>query len=483
MMMNGKLPKRSGNHGSLLPFDGKVAAMLLLIVALVQASVLQAATATTVPLTPYKVLISLAVSWSPELTPTFERDLQAELPTRSQSLYGAAWRLSVSAMPAGLRWTAVSNIESITAESVLGTSPDADKVILLAIGPWSQGYRVVARQLDVRSQTWNAPVSREVRQTSRLSDAAMRAVAGAFGPTGTVEAINKEKVEVRLQASAIATLDPTVAVVRPGDVLRPVLRMNDAGGKAEQIARPTWTLLRVENVSPERIECRLECGLQDVSLPASSGRLESLAIGVSKADRATRLVMRCRTPPQAPLAGCEVCRTTDDGQGVVLVGRSNRQGEVTIPSRPGHAEVLLVCAGGQPLARLPLVPGADAEITASLPDATMLVEANGRLAGIQEQIFEEVAQRQCLIAAAKTHLDAKRIPEAEAVLAELKALPGPDAIAKVLAEDKKGVVVEDPAVQQRIDALFTQTTKLLNDQLNSEPIAALESACKSSRSK
>ena len=469
MTMNGKIPKRPALYASVL--------------LVCTASVAQAATATTIPLSPYKVLVSLAISWSPELTPAIERDLQAELPTRSQSLYGAAWRLSVAAMPAGLRWTAVSNIESITAEAILSTSPDADKVILLAISPSAQGYRVVARQLDVRSQTWNAPVTRVARQTSRLSDAAMRALAAAFGPTGTIEAVNKEKVEVRLQASALAPLDPTVAVVRPGDVLRPVLRLDDAGGKPEQIARPTWTLLRVENVSPERIECRVESGLQDVSLPAAGGRLESLAIGVSKADRATRLVIRSRTPPHAPLVGCEVYRPTDDGQGVVLVGRSDRQGAVTIPPRPGQSEVLLVRTGDQPLAKLPLVPGADAEITASLPDATMLVEAHGRLAGIQEQIFEAVAQRQCLIAAVQSHLDANRVPEAQAVLAELKALAGPDTIAKAIAEEKKGVVVEDSAVQQKIDALFAQTTKLLNDQLNPEPIVALESACKSNRTK
>lgn len=442
------------------------------------------ATATTpIPLMPYKVVVVTAISSSPELTAAVDRDLRAELPARAQSLVGAAWQVSVGTLPAGQRWAAATNLESIPAEAVLGSAADADKAILLAISPVEQGYRVVARQLDVRTQTWNAPVARLVRQTSRLREAAMRALLAAFGATGTIEVVNQQQVEVRLRASALAPIDPAVALVRPGDVLRPVFRLTDGAGKAEQIVRPAWTWLRVERVSPERIDCRLECGLQGAKLPPAGGRLESLAIGVSHVDRPTRLVMRSRTPPHSPLAAYEVFRKTDEAAGAVLLGRSDREGAVTIPAGLALLEVLLVRAGGQPLARLPMVPGAEAELSVSLPDATLLIETQGRLAGAQVQIVDEVARRQSLMAVVQSRLEGKQLGDAEAALRELKALSGRDAIAKTIADDKKWAVTDDVALQRRIDALFAQTTKLLDEQLSPEPIASVEAAFKAAAGK
>ncbi len=447
------------------------------------AATLHATAAPLEPLAPYKIRVFLALSPAPELTAACERDLMADLPGQAESFLGAAWELSVAVVPAGLRAAAAADIESVPAEALLKQSADFDKLTLLAIAPSASGYQVTARELDVRTRTWNAPVTRTARHTAKLRDAAMRALLAALAPLGTIETVDQQQVEVRLRASALAPRDPGIALVKPGDALRPVIRVNDAGGKGAQIARPAWTLLRVEQVTPEKIDCRLECGLRGVELPAACGRVESLALGVAQSGRATKLLLHSRLHPQQPLPGYDVYRVGAGGKSAVAVGRSNHDGAVLVPSGPAAMEVLLIKAGDQLLARLPLVPGAETEISVALPDAAPLVEAQGLLLGLQEEIVDQVTLRETLIARAKAQIQAKRFDEAAELLRTLKELKTRDQLARMLSAAQQRATADDAALQHTIDSLFSETAKLLDRHLDPDPLRKLDEELKTARGK
>ena len=51
---------------------------------------------------------------------------------------------------------------------------DCDKVMLLAVS-WADGYRVTAREFDVRTQQWSPSVSRSAPQLAKLVDGAAAA--------------------------------------------------------------------------------------------------------------------------------------------------------------------------------------------------------------------------------------------------------------------------------------------------------------------
>ncbi len=442
-----------------------------------------AAAAPLAPLAPYKIRVLLALAPAPELTAAVERDLLSDLPGRAESLVGAAWELSAVPAPAALRADATAGIENVSAAAVLKESPDFDKVMLLLVEPSIAGYQVTARELDVRTQTWNAPVSRPARHLAKLHDAAIRALLAAFGPLGTIEAVEGQQVTVRLRASALPPRDPDIELLKPGDALRPVIRVNDAAGKGPQIARPAWTLLRVELFTPEKTRCCLECGLGSAELPAAAGRLESLAVGVARSDRGTKLLLQSGRQPPRRLAGYDVYRAEPDGRTAAPLGRSNRDGAVVIPPGPAAMEVLLVLAGAQPLARLPLVPGAETQRTVVLPDAAPLVEAEGLLRGIQEEIVDQVTLRETLIARAKARIETKRFDEAAAALRELKQLPTRDSLAQTLSAQRKRVAADDAALQQKIDNRFAETAKLLDRYLSAEPLRTLDEELKTAQGK
>ena len=442
----------------------------------------RAAAAPLLPLTPYKIRALLALAPAPELTAAVERDLLADLPGRADALVGAAWELSVAAAPAALRADA-AEIENISAEAVLKESPDFDKVMLLRVEPSTGGYQVTARELDVRTRTFGVPVSRPARHVAKLADAAMRALLSAFGPLGTIETVAGQQVTVRLRASALAPRDPGLELLTPGDALRPVIRVNDAAAAGAQSARPAWTLLRVDVVTPEKTQCRLECGPRGAELPSSAGRLESLALGVARSGRATKLLLQSAGQPPRRLSGYDVYRTAADGQADALVGRSNHDGAVLIPPGPTAMEVLSVRAGDQPLARLPLVSGAEAELTATLPDAAPLIEAEGLLRGIEEEIVDQVTLRDSLIAQVQSRIEAKRLDEAAALFGELREMPTRDSLAQTLSAQRKRLAAADAALQQKIDDRFAETTKLLDQYLNAEPLRKLGEELKAAKGK
>jgi hypothetical protein len=442
-----------------------------------------AATAPLEPLAPYRIRVFLALAPAPELTAAFARDLMSDLPDQAESFLGAAWELSVAAVPAGLHFATTTDIDTVSAEELLKRSADFDKMTLLAIAPSAAGYQVTVRELDVRTRTWNAPVTRTARHVAKLRDAAMRALLAGFAPLGTIETVDQQQVKVRLRASALAPRDPGLALLKPGDALRPVIRVNDAGGKGGQIARPAWTLLRVEQVTPEKVDCRLECGLRGIELTATRGRVESLALGVAQTGRATKLVLQSRLHPPQPLPGYDVYRIGSGDKSGAVLGRSNRDGVVQVPSGPAAMELLLVKAGDQALARLPLVPGAETEISVALPDVAPLVEAQGLLRGFQEEVVDQVTLREALIARAKLQIQAKRFDDAAETVRALKELKTRDQLAMLLAADQKRVTADDADLQHTIDSLFSETAKLLDQHFDPDLIRKLDADLKTARGK
>jgi hypothetical protein len=435
------------------------------------------------PLAPYKIRVLLALAPAPELTAAIERDLQVELLGRAESSVGAAWELSVSPAPAALRAEVAANIENVPAERILKDSADFDKVMLLAVEPSAAGYQVTARELDVRTRTWNAPVSRLARHLAKLHDTAMRALVAAFGPLGAIEVVDRQQVAVRLRASALTPRDPSIELLKPGDALRPVIRVDEAAGKGAQIVRPAWTLLRVDVVTPEKIQCRLECGLRAAELPAAAGRLESWAVGVARSGRGTRLVLQTAGRLPRPLAGYDVYRTTPDGHAAECLGRSDHNGAVIIPPAAAAMEVLLVRAGDQTLARLPLVAGGETEIAVTLPDAAPLIEAEGALLGIQEEIVERVALCEALIARAKVRIAAKRFDEAAVLLRQSRELTARDSLSQAFSAEQKRVITGDESLQRQIDSRFAETAKLLDQYLSAEPLRKLDEELKAAQGK
>ena len=242
-------------------------------------------------LTPYRVEVLTAFAPRPELTPAWQADFQARLAVRLAALHGAAWSVRVAAAPAGGMLSQCAALsEHGTADACLRAAAprengppaevpaDCDKVMLLAVS-WADGYRVTAREFDVRTQQWSPPVSRSAPQLTKLVDGATTAVCQAFAPLARVSALDGQRAVLRLRTSALVPRDRQPRPVARGDAFRLVVRSDAERGLPTLLTIPR-TICVVEEVRDDGLRCRLESGVRGPLDVYLNGNAEWLALGV-----------------------------------------------------------------------------------------------------------------------------------------------------------------------------------------------------------
>jgi len=444
-------------------------------------------------LTPYRVEVILATSPAPELTPEFRAELATDLLSRVDALVGAAWDATVTEAPTVLRRALLRDLEAVPSdmvEEVLSgveeepsgeeseetpTGFDAlDKVIFLVIVPGPTGFDVVARELDVRTRQWNAPVRVRAWQFAKLRDAAFRAAWRAFAPLAQIVSVESKDVVLRLRAAGFTSRDKTVAAVGPGDVLRPVIRHNDRTGRLHAANPIPWTFLTVEKVAQAGLECRLHSGLRTPLSGRRRGRFEQLALSVVAPGKPTRLILRSRTNEDEILPGYDVYSHPPDSKTTTLLGRTDRLGSVMVPPGEHPLRVLVIKNGGAFLARLPLVPGVEAETTASIANDAQRLEAEGFITGLQEELIDLVTRREVLLVQIRTRIEEKKLDDAAKLVHELRSLDGRDDFNLYLEQEQKKVFSPDRLIQARIDSMFTKTRKLVVEYLDPKVVEQLD---------
>jgi len=341
-----------------------------------------------------------------------------------------------------------------------------DKVCLLVILPAVDGFRVSAREFDVRTQRWSTPSQVTARQVAGLGDACLWAVRRAFAPLARVLSVEDRAVTLRLRAAALGARDPSFAVVRPGQVFLPVLRAEDRKGTLKGLAPVIWTFLSAEKMKGSDVQCTLHSGLRTPLSSRRRGRVQQLALAVIPPEKPSTLVLKARTDDKRLLAGYDVYGHYPGEKSAELLGRTDIRGELRVPPGKSPLRLLLVKHGGQLLARLPVVPGLEPVLTAAVADDDQRLEAEGYLAGFQDELIDLVTSREVLLARARARIEAGDLAAAEALLSELRGLKSRDQFARQLAAQKQKSVSKDPVVQKKIDAMFDETEKLLKQYLD-----------------
>jgi hypothetical protein len=134
------------------------------------------------------------------------------------------------------------------------------------------------------------------------------------------------------------------------------------------------------------------------------------------------LTLRSQSEPKQPLAGYEVYAHPPDSTATVLLGRTDRQGRVTVPPGDGPLRVLLARHGAALLACLPMVPGLEPACTAEIPNDDRRLEAEGLASGLQYELIDLVTRREVLFARARARIKAGKFDEAEELIGQLLQL-------------------------------------------------------------
>ncbi len=440
-------------------------------------------------LTPYQFHVYLAAQPAPELAPGAMDGIGADLVNRVDGNIGAAWRMSVSQPEAKLREAMLADLEGVRLDLIPEETLASDKVTLVTIVPDVIGFRVAARELDVRTQKFSAVVEKNVFHGALLSEAVFSAVIEAFAPLASIKTSEGDKVELRLRAGRLTPPDAMFLAVQPGAIFCPIIRYDDRDGKPKKILPLPWSYFAVEEVDESRLMCRLYSGLHSALAGRRRGRVQQLALAVKPAAKPTRLVIRARTGSNRPLGGYDVFLQKPGEKSSQWLGRTDLAGSILIPPAPHLLHVVYIRNGGQLLAKLPLVPGEEESVDAAVIDDDQRLAAESVIMASQEELLDLVTRRAVLAARISAAIKAGKADEANELLLELYALRTRDQFTQQLDQERQKLMSDDPLIQRRVDLMFDKIRKLVVQHLDPSEVdkvseqvrAAKETAAAESR--
>ncbi|WP_442481403.1 hypothetical protein [Aeoliella sp. SH292] len=417
---------------------------------------------------PYRVQVllddQLSASWQARLADT----LPVHLRSRARSSFGPMWRLTIDALPPGSQRPTKSEIVALSDEALSTARREFDKLIVLQLKESKIGFEVLAQEYDSLLEKWGPIWRATTREGAELPELAFSQVCEAFTPMATFR-VNREdptKVELQFRGSKLPRVEGQSELVSPGQVMRPYLRRTDRDGlPVEDGIQPVaWTYLTLdEGESPTATI------VSHTKAPLGTrqrGRIDQLATIVRPSGATTQLRLHSRASDDEPLAGFRVYRRDSDSEENEFIGKSDDDGAISIPSGKTPIQIAMIQSGGQWIAKIPVVPGVDGVVNAPLADDRKRLEAEGKLAGIHEELIDLVARRNILASRIRVKIKARDLEGANALIRELEGMPSATEFEQQrIRQQERLVTSSDPKIQARIEQMFNQTRDVLAEFL------------------
>ncbi|MCS7303962.1 MAG: hypothetical protein NZ602_02480 [Thermoguttaceae bacterium] len=412
--------------------------------------------------TAYRVHLLVAVEPGPTWPDDQNERLAYHLATQSQTYIGALWEVRAEAAPPALARKMLADLENLQEEDLPAGWQKEDKLLLVAVRASAGAYQIKAREWDVRTRLFGAVASAMVVQPAKLGQVALHTLIEAFCPLARIDRPKQGQALLRPRGMALPRPPGSPQWIKPGTILRPVLRKSDRQGNPISIKPVDWTYLVVQRLSPQGLECRVYSALAASLAERRRGRIEMLALVVLPRQRPTVLVLADRNEPTKPLVGYEVFSYNPNQPELHALGRTDLRGQVLIPPSADGLRMLLVARGGTPMARFPVVPGLQERLQLLLPKDSPRLAAEAFFRGFQESLLDLVAQREILLARMQLRLQKGQLEQAALLLEELEQLRRDrDALAVQLTQQEKTLTTNDPELRSKIEALWSQARQLL----------------------
>jgi hypothetical protein len=340
-----------------------------------------------------------------------------------------------------------------------------DKLLAASVRATPTGWRVQARELDIRARRWSSVVEMEVGETDLLPRVVVAALHQCFQPIVRIDYAKEKTIMARLRAGGLAVRTEEPAVVPEQTLLRPWVRHNDRYGEPRPplgVQSIPYTYLVVQKRDGSRLECEPHTGVRFPITGKNNSRTQRFALVVRPVQPTTLIRLRTNEKPPQPLSGYDIYAKDPRNDKIELIGRTDWRGTMVLPpSEDFPLRVVYVKNGGSLLARLPTVPGVEAEMVVDLTPDDKRLQAEGFVAGVQGVLTDLVAQRELYTKRIRSRLSEGKMAEAEKLLEEFKALPTRDDVQKLIDQQQPRITSPHKKVQAKIDKQFEDTRKLL----------------------
>jgi len=423
---------------------------------------------------PYSVKVWVAFGHSAESTDRLMEQIAETVSQRAYVVAGATWDIETVKCPPELRYAAATDIESITVDDIKTVDESVlkkdDKLFLLGIRAEMANAVLQVRELDCRSRVWRPVLSRRVVQQARIPRETFAAVADAFSPLVRIEIPKGREAQVRIRAGGLITSDSSPSQIHDHDVLLPVIRRNDRLGEPMKgpggIEVVPWTFMTISERQGGVLQCKIHSGMPSALGGRSSSRTVKLALAVKPRGETSFLRLQTRDESRLPLGGYEIRAKDPVTEDSELVGKTDWRGMLQVPEAGHPLRILYVRNGGQLLARLPMVPGLEAESTAYVRNDDTRLDAEGFVKGLQTKVMDLVARRHLYEARFRRHLNKNEVDKAAELLETFRKLDTRNSLLRQLHDEEQRTKSPDKRVQAKIDQLFNDTSQLLKKFLD-----------------
>ena len=215
-----------------------------------------------------------------------------------------------------------------------------DKIFMLHIGRNGDGYYVKARELDCGLQFLGPTIHRETSSWSFMSRIATAAIASAFAPIARVENAASKSANLRLKAGGLILTDDNPALVRPGDLMQPVVRRDGSNGLPILIEPLPWTYAAITESDGIKMIANVYAysggpGLQG----RNNRRTQRLLLRVRPNYAETEVLVTVRSTSR-PQGGCAVYQRDLQTEKFTLLGKTDWRGRFTLQLPSSNGSIL-----------------------------------------------------------------------------------------------------------------------------------------------
>lgn len=426
---------------------------------------------------PTKIQALIALDIPDGSSAALAESLPVYLEERASAAIGPAWDMQVQVATGSIRSKVLKQLESASDKAPEDLPSEGDKLLLLAVRRTADGFEFVGREFDRFVQKWGVRVTRNCRQQEAVGEQLFAVAWQVIAPIARMELDPKDpqRVVLRPRGGIFPFAGDGMSWAKAGDIFQPLLRRTTRGGELmkDGVQLIPWTFIEVTEVDGGKIIGRVQSGSRRPFGGRRRGRVEEVAIALRADPGNTDLKLRSRVKAEKPLAGYEVFAKNTDAESTTLLGTSDSFGKIVVPPGRTALQLLYIKNGGELLARLPVVPGAEPLLEAPLPDDDARLEAEAQLSAMREDLIDVVVRRNILMARTKQKIEKKDWKQAQELLRVLDELPGRAQFDLELSKQARLVRSDDPQIQKRIDRLVEGMQAVLGKFLDTRPISQL----------
>ncbi len=448
---------------------------------------------------PYQVAVWICHRGEPQLV-AVEPRLISELETYCELMDPSAWFVSAGTPPPHWRNMLYSNFENNEGFTGFESDPELqfyDKLMVVKLSQQGSITHASVREVDLQTGQWGPVVDHTASSINHLGSIIGSAVGDAFMPLAKIERVDEEdKVHIRARAleacvrvsfasDMVAEVKPITSspvYVRDDDRFLPIIRKTDRSGDLVSLAPIPFTFLTIDSIEGSGIVASIQSSQRAPLSQRKSKRSQKLAIVIRPVQRSSVLHLESYAGPKEtpkPLEGYEVwARKPGDSKDVEseFLGKTDWQGNVTIPPSDSGLRLLYVKRGSRALRKLPVIPGFKDRLVSQLPNDDARLFAEGVIKGYGNDLINLVVQRELLEKDIESALDGDRFEDAKTKLREYLDLETPADMKVRMSNEEirlKSMTSDDREFEY-ISKMFGNLRQLLNSKVSGSRAVELQ---------